>query len=179
MSLCTFTSPVNNLQDHIHVRIRKIRWEAFPPFMVRCSQRGWEIFCELSLSYRFRHPSTLLQGALAAIIPFHVPGIALRVALADPYSFRRTTYGESYHENSRGVVSWTAQVLSVLRSMMRSTPVAGAISATFMTGEYALGTASLPYVNAGHSDSVMVRMRSGRTFRNDRFPFDLHKRCVQ
>jgi hypothetical protein len=30
---------------------------------------------------------------------------------------------------------------------------------TYMTAEYALGSASLPYVNAGHSDGVMLRIR--------------------
>jgi hypothetical protein len=37
---------------------------------------------------------------------------------------------------------------------------------TSMTGEFALGTASLPYVNAGHADSVVVRIRRSESIQS-------------
>ena len=67
------------------------------------SASGRKIFLQPSLSVRFDHPSDLLQNALTAITPFHFPERARAIAWEKPfpYSFRMTTYGESYHENSR------------------------------------------------------------------------------
>jgi hypothetical protein len=69
-----------------------------------------------------------------------------------PYSFRKTTYGESYHENGRdaeGSFAFDDELF----------PGGWSDLTTSMNGEFALGTASLPYVNAGHADSLVVRMR--------------------
>ena len=56
------------------------------------------------LAYRYEHPSNLVQNALVAIIPFHAPDEARGMAFNKPfpYHFRKTTYGENYHENGRG-----------------------------------------------------------------------------
>ncbi len=61
------------------------------------------LFIEPDLCERYNHPSTLVQNALVAILPFHVPEQARVLAWRKPfpYVFRKTTYGESYHENSR------------------------------------------------------------------------------
>jgi hypothetical protein len=113
------------------------------------------------LAYRFRHPSTLVQNGLVAIVPFHVSGRARRMALEKPlpYGFRKTTYGEHYHENSRRT---TPDASGKTVFAFDDEIYAGGLSdlTTYMTDEFALGTASLPYVNAGHSDSVVLRMRS-------------------
>ncbi|MFC2085910.1 hypothetical protein ACFLRO_01715 [Bacteroidota bacterium] len=106
------------------------------------------------LAYRFEHPSSLVENALVAIIPFHVPDDARHIALSKPfpYYFRKTTYGESYHENGT-----SADGRSVFDDELYHGGWSDLI--TSMTGEFALGTASLPYVNAGHADSVVVRIR--------------------
>ena len=127
---------------------------------------GKRIFLDPSLSVRFDHPSDLLQNALTAITPFHMPGRAKAIAWQKPfpYSFRTTTYGEGYHENSRrasasptsgagnsadGPFAFDEEVY----------PGGWTDLTTYMTREYALGSAARPYVNAGHSDSVMLRIR--------------------
>ncbi len=106
------------------------------------------------LAYRYEHPSALVENALVAIIPFHVPEQARQIALSKPfpYYFRKTTYGESYHENGRSADG---------KSVFDDELYHGGWSdlTTSMTEEFALGTAALPYVNAGHADSVMVRIR--------------------
>ncbi|MBL0175911.1 MAG: hypothetical protein IPP94_11715 [Ignavibacteria bacterium] len=99
---------------------------------------------------RFEHPSALLQNGLVAITPFHVPAQARRIALEKPfpYTVRRTTYGEAYHEN-HAAAGFSDEVY----------PGGWSELTTHMTEDYALGTASLPYVNAGHADAFMLRLR--------------------
>ena len=106
------------------------------------------------LGYRFEHPSSLVENALVAIIPFHVPDEARQIAFRKPfpYYFRKITYGEGYHENVRsedGQPVFDDELYSGGWSDLT----------TFMTREFALGTAAVPYVNAGHADSFMVRIR--------------------
>jgi hypothetical protein len=136
-----------------------------------------EIFISPDIPVRYNHPSALLQNALVAILPYHVPDLARKLFWKPfPYGFRKTTYGEAYHENSRRSASPDTQTM--LRRMHGAeeggthndtgTPSAFDDEAyhggwseltTFMTEEYALGSASLPYVNAGHADAVMLRIR--------------------
>ncbi len=127
---------------------------------------GRMIFLDPSLSVRFDHPSDLLQNGLTGITPFHMPERAKAIAWEKPfpYSFRMTTYGESYHENSRRD---SAPRESVAKSSVDRPfafdedvyPGGWTDLTTYMTREYALGSAARPYVNAGHSDSVMLRIR--------------------
>jgi hypothetical protein len=127
---------------------------------------GREMFLDPSLSIRFDHPSDLLQNALTAITPYHFPERAAAIAWEKPfpYSFRITTYGESYHENSRrephpdaaGKPSGAERLFAFDEEVY---PGGWTDLTTFMTREYALGSAAKPYVNAGHADSVMLRIR--------------------
>ncbi|MEZ4697402.1 MAG: hypothetical protein R2832_13375 [Rhodothermales bacterium] len=110
------------------------------------------------LAYRYEHPSALVENALVAIIPFHVPDEARDIALNKPfpYSFRKTTYGECYHENGRDAEG---------KPVFDDDLYAGGWTdlTTSMTSEFALGTAALPYANAGHADSLVVRIRRNET----------------
>ena len=96
------------------------------------------------------HPSAVLENALVAITPFHVPHAARRLAFDKPLpcSLRWQTYGESYHENSA-------------RHRFEDGLYPGGWSqlTSWQTEEFALGTAARPYVNAGHADAFMVRLR--------------------
>jgi len=96
------------------------------------------------------HPSAVLENALVAITPFHVPPAARRLAFAKPLpcSLRWQTYGESYHENNA-------------RHRFEDGLYPGGWSqlTSWQTEEFALGTAARPYVNAGHADAFMVRLR--------------------
>lgn len=96
------------------------------------------------------HPSATLQNALAAIIPYHVPAEARRLAFAKPLpcQLRVMTYGESYHEN---------HVAHGFEDGLY--PGGWSRLTTFHAPDFALGTAELPYVNAGHADAFMVRLR--------------------
>jgi len=144
------------------------------------------LFLFPDLCYRFNHPSALVQNALVAILPFHVPPLARTIAREKPfpYSFRKTTYGEHYHENHRRREPGRPDALctgspeGTHRSAKPGTadnppfafdddvyPGGWSDLTTYMTEEYALGSASMPYVNAGHSDSVMLRMRRSPTIR--------------
>jgi hypothetical protein len=113
---------------------------------------GWPLYLDPSLCIRFDHPSTLLQCALTAITQFH-----LNDAVADlfrakplPLSVRMTTYSEQYHENVAGQrFPFDHEVY----------PGGWRDLSTYMTDEWAMGTASLPYVNGGHMDQFMVRIR--------------------
>jgi hypothetical protein len=127
---------------------------------------GRQMFLDPSLSVRFDHPSDLLQNALTAITPYHFPERAAMIAWDKPfpYSFRITTYGESYHENGRRDSPSDASVHqnNVDRPFAFDEevyPGGWTDLTTFMTAEYALGSAARPYVNAGHADSVMLRIR--------------------
>ena len=124
---------------------------------------GKEMFLDPTLSVRFDHPSDLLQNALTAITPFHMPERAIEIAWKKPfpYSFRMTSYGESYHENSRraateGTVSNAVHPFAFDEEVY---PGGWTDLTTFQTEEFALGSAGRPYVNAGHADSVMLRIR--------------------
>lgn len=113
---------------------------------------GQPLYCDPSLSDRFEHPSTLLQSGLTAITPFHITEEALRFLREKPIPLlmRTTTYSEQYHENAagQGFAFDDETYAGGWRDLT-----------TYMNDEWALGTASLPYVNAGHADSVMVRIR--------------------
>lgn len=96
------------------------------------------------------HPSAVLENALVAITPFHVPHEARRLAFDKPLpcSLRWQTYGESYHENN-----------AAHRFDDYLYPGGWSQLTSWQTEEFALGTAARPYVNAGHSDAFMVRLR--------------------
>jgi hypothetical protein len=122
---------------------------------------GTDLYVNAALPVRYNHPSNLIENALVAITPFHVPVDARRIALGKPfpYHFRMTTYCESYHENSRRSTT-DGEIFAFDDEIY-----AGGLSdlTTYMTEEYALGSASRPYVNAGHSDGMVVRMRRNGT----------------
>lgn len=123
---------------------------------------GKDMFLDPGLSVRFDHPSNLLQNALTAITPFHVPERAVAIAWEKPFpfSFTMTTYGESYHENSRRESSSPSQEGSEQPFAFDEEVYPGGWSdlTTFMTRTFALGSAATPYVNAGHADGVMLRI---------------------
>jgi len=120
----------------------------------------WDVPIFPELAYQFDHPSSLIENSLIAILRFHVPAAAERIALQKeyPYYFRKTTYCEAYHENSTLVSKKDA----ITRFAFDDEIYHGGWSdlTTYMTQEFALGSSSLPYVNAGHADSFMLRMRS-------------------
>jgi hypothetical protein len=127
---------------------------------------GREVFLDPSLSVRFDHPSDQLQNALTAITPYHFPQRAAAIAWEKPfpYSFSMTTYAESYHENSRRDLPSDAgdkpgNAERPFAFDQEVYPGGWTDLTTFMTNEYALGSAARPYVNAGHADSVMLRIR--------------------
>lgn len=132
---------------------------------------GRTLFLDPSLSVRFEHPSDLLQNALTAITPYHFPERAAAIAWEKPfpYSFRMTTYGESYHENSRrdsdpaGKQEGTDAPFAFDEEVY---PGGWTDLTTFMTKDFALGSAATPYVNAGHADSVMLRIRRSTEIRS-------------
>lgn len=117
-----------------------------------------ELFLHPILAEQFHHPSDLIENSLIALLTFHVPDFARSIALEKryPYYFRKTTYCEQYHENSRIKAPDGSSLFTfddeVYAGGWRELT-------TYMTGEYALGSASLPYVNAGHADSFMLRIR--------------------
>ena len=120
------------------------------------------LFLDPSLCERFDHPSALLQNSLAAILSYHVPEEARAIAWKKPfpYGFRKVTYGESYHENSRRDAAAHAGPLNPPFAFDDEIfPGGWSDLTTYMTGEFALGSAALPYVNAGHSDCFMARIR--------------------
>jgi hypothetical protein len=117
-----------------------------------------EVFLAPQLCVRFNHPSSLLQCALSALVPTHCTDEAVRLAWEKPFPFlmQKTTYCEQYHENSRRTGESGGTVFAfddeVYPGGMRELT-------TYMTEEFALGTASLPYVNGGHADGVSIRIR--------------------
>ena len=136
-----------------------------------------ELFIDPTLPDRYAHPSNLFQNVLAALLPFHVPQEAHRIMFDKPYpyGFRMTTYGESYHENSRqmeggsaaerrALMNGAAQAVSEAHRQERfafdDEVYHGGWSelTTYMERSFAVGSALLPYVNAGHADSLMVRI---------------------
>ncbi len=123
---------------------------------------GDPLFLDPTLCERFDHPSALLQNSLAAILEYHVPDEARDIAWRKPfpYAFRMTTYAESYHENSRRETGHGSPSESPLFAFDDEIyPGGWSDLTTYLTEEYALGSAALPYVNAGHSDCLMVRIR--------------------
>ena len=117
-----------------------------------------ELFLAPELCVRFNHPSSLLQSALTAMVPTHCTGEAVRLAWEKPFPFlmQKTTYCEQYHENSR-----RTEGNGRSRFAFDDEVYPGGLRelTTYMTGEFALGTASLPYVNGGHADGVTIRIR--------------------
>jgi hypothetical protein len=112
---------------------------------------GWPLYLDPSLCVRFDHPSTLLQCALTAITPFHLPGAVATLFRLKPFplSVRMTTYSEQYHENVAG------QPFPFDHEIY---PGGWRDLSTYMTDAWAMGTASQPYVNGGHMDQLMVRI---------------------
>jgi hypothetical protein len=108
------------------------------------------LLLEPQRSLTTNHPSAILENALVAIIPFHVPAEARQLAFDKPLpcSIRALTYGESYHEN-HAKYGFEDGLYPGGWSQLTS----------WETGEFALGTASRPYVNAGHADAFMARWR--------------------
>ncbi len=125
-----------------------------------------ELFLYPGLCVQFNHPSSLLQCALSGIVPLHPTDEALNILLHKPFPFlmQKTTYCEQYHENSwRQIrvagVGEQGGGERVFAFDEETYPGGLRDLTTYMTEEYALGTASLPYVNGGHSDGVMLRVR--------------------
>ncbi len=108
------------------------------------------ILLEPQRSLGTNHPSAILENALIAITPFHVPAEARQLVLAKPLpcSLRGLTYGESYHENNAA-------------NHFEDGLYPGGWSqlTSWQTPEFTLATASRPYVNAGHADAFMARLR--------------------
>ncbi|MBN1348694.1 hypothetical protein JXJ21_04730 [candidate division KSB1 bacterium] len=116
-----------------------------------------DLFVEPALAQRYRHPSALIENAFVAILNFNMPAAARRMAFKKPYPyyFRMTTYCEQYHENSR--LSEDGKSISTFDDDVY--PGGWGDLTTYLTDEYCLGTASRPYVNAGHSDGFSLRYR--------------------
>jgi len=93
---------------------------------------------------------------LVAIIPFHLPEEARGLLRHKPLpcSLRMQTYGESYHEN-HAKLGFEDGLYPGGWSQLTS----------WQTEEFALGTAARPYVNAGHADAFMVRLRRRKEVR--------------
>lgn len=116
-----------------------------------------DVYLAPELCVRYNHPSSLLQCALTAIVPLHMSPEAVRLAWEKPLPMlmQKTTYCEQYHENGtrpagggRTVFAFDDEVYpGGLRDLT-----------TYMTQDYALGSASLPYVNAGHADALSIRI---------------------
>ena len=108
------------------------------------------LLMEPQRSLTTNHPSAILENSLVAIIPFHVPAEARQLAFEKPLpcSLRAVTYGESYHEN-HAAHGFEDGLYPGGWSQLTS----------WQTAEFALGTASRPYVNAGHADAFMARWR--------------------
>jgi len=117
-----------------------------------------EVFLAPELCVRFNHPSSLLQCALTALVPTHPTDEALRLAWEKPFPFlmQKTTYCEQYHENATRTEEGGRKVFAFDDEVY---PGGLRELTTFMTEEFSLGTASLPYVNGGHADGVMIRIR--------------------
>jgi len=132
---------------------------------------GHGLYCEPSLSDRFEHPSTLLQSGLTGITPFHVTEEARKLFREKPFPLfmQTTTYSEQYHENAagRGFAFDDETYAGGWRDLT-----------TYMNEEWALGTASQPYVNAGHSDAVVVRIRRSSSVASSRDFRSLYTRGV-
>lgn len=128
---------------------------------------GDRLFIEPALCYRYNHPSTLVQNALVALLPFHVPDQARAIAWQKPfpYEFAKTTYGESYHENSRRPAGADNMSSPAFAFDDEVYPGGWSDLTTYMNAEFALGSAAMPYVNAGHSDGVMLRIRRNQDIR--------------
>lgn len=119
---------------------------------VLAAATGKDIPLDPSLCVRFDHPSSLTQCALTAITPFHITAREERLFFEKPFpvSLRMTTYCEQYHENAAGgEYPFDHEVY----------PGGWRDLTTVMTEEWALGTASLPYVNGGQTDGLMLRIR--------------------
>ena len=115
-----------------------------------------EIPLDPAMTESIDHASALVQNGLVAILPFHLPEAARDLAFRKPLPalVRTTTYGESYHENS-----------AAAGFDDRLFPGGWSGLTSYQDTEFALGTASLPYVNAGHADAFVARIRRQVTVR--------------
>lgn len=115
-----------------------------------------DLFLDPTLAFETGHASALVQNSLAAIIPYHLPDRARELALHKPLPalVRLTTYGESYHENNASS-GFDDEVYPGGWSGLTS----------YQSAEFSLGTATRPYVNAGHAEAFVVRMRRQETIR--------------
>jgi len=112
------------------------------------------IFLDPTIAEEIGHASALIQNALVAIIPYHLPNQARELALRKPLPslIRLTTYGESYHENSASS-GFDDDVFPGGWSELTS----------YQSVEFALGTATRPYVNAGQAEAFVARIRRRET----------------
>jgi len=112
------------------------------------------VFLDPTAAGSIGHASALLQNALVSIIPFHLPDRARELALRKPLPslVRLTTYGESYHENNTSV-GFDDDVFPGGWSELTS----------YQSAEFALGTATRPYVNAGQAEAFVARIRRKET----------------
>ncbi|MBN1541247.1 hypothetical protein JW992_03805 [candidate division KSB1 bacterium] len=117
------------------------------------------IFLDPDLPRRFEHPSALIQNAMIAATPFHVPAAAHHLAFEKPMPLvlRCTTYGESYHENSRR----TRDDGRVAAFDDELYPGGWSELTTYLHPDFTLASASRPYVNAAQSDALVLRLRRG------------------
>ena len=116
-----------------------------------------DVFLHPDLCVTYNHPSSLLQCALTAIVPLHMGAEAVRLAWEKPFPvlMQKTTYCEQYHENGTRAAAGGKRVFAFddeaypggLRDLT-----------TFMTRDFALGSASLPYVNGGQQDALSIRI---------------------
>ena len=116
-----------------------------------------DLFLNPGLCERYDHPSSLLQCALTAITPMHMPPGAARIAWEKPFPLlmQKTTYCEQYHENAARRTEEGTRVFAFDDEVY---PGGLRELTTYMTADYALGSASLPYVNGGHADALSIRI---------------------
>ncbi|MEZ5276511.1 MAG: hypothetical protein R3F07_09045 [Opitutaceae bacterium] len=113
-----------------------------------------ELPLDPTMTRTINHASALVQNGLVAILPFHLPEKARTLAFHKPFPslVRLNTYGESYHEN-HATAGFDDTVYPGGWSGLTS----------YQDLEFALGTATRPYVNAGHADAFVVRIRRNKT----------------
>ena len=123
-----------------------------------------EIFIADELAKKYEHPSALIENSFLASLKFHVPDDAKIIAFEKPfpYYFRKTTYCEQYHENA--IRCQNNQAVSCFDDEIY--PGGWGDLTSYLTQECCLGTASRPYVNAGHSDAFSLRYRRAEKINN-------------
>ncbi len=113
-----------------------------------------DLYLNPELAEKYNHISSLVQNSLVAILSYHVPGEAREMAWKKslPLYFQKTTYAESYHEN-HGRFGFDNEMY----------PGGWSDLTTYQCEEFAMGSSATPYVNGGHSDCFMVRIRRARS----------------